>query len=63
MSKVANSSPVTIEPERTDSLKKYKTTSTAELSGMDTEKILSTHIPDLVQVYGGFRGRTLSSAK
>lgn len=63
VSKVANSSPVMIEPEKTDSLKKYKTTSTAELGDMDTEKILSTHIPDLVQVYGGFRGRTLSSAK
>lgn len=29
--------------------------------GLDVERILSTKIPDLAQVYGGFRGRTLSS--
>ena len=40
-------------------------TSTVEnsLGGMDMEKILSLNIPDLVPVYGGLRGRTLSSAK
>lgn len=62
VSKVANSSLVMTEPERADSLKKYETTNTV-LSDMNTEKILSTHIPDLAPVYGGFRGRTLSSAK
>ena len=29
--------------------------------GLDVERILATGIPDLAQVYGGFRGRTLSS--
>ena len=31
--------------------------------GMDIEKILSLNIPDLAPVYGGLRGRTLSSAR
>ena len=31
--------------------------------GMDMEKILSLNIPDLAPVYGGLRGRTLSSAR
>lgn len=31
--------------------------------GLNVEKILSTGIPDLAQVYGGFRGRTLSSTR
>ncbi len=31
--------------------------------GMDVERILATGIPDLAQVYGGFRGRTLSSSR
>ena len=31
--------------------------------GLDVDKILSTNIPDLAPVYGGFRGRTLSSSK
>ena len=30
---------------------------------MDIEKILTTGIPDLAPVYGGLRGRTLSSPK
>lgn len=30
---------------------------------MDTQRILATGIPDLAQVYSGFRGRTLSSSK
>ena len=30
---------------------------------MDAGMILSTNIPDLAQVYGGFRGRTLSSSR
>lgn len=30
---------------------------------LDIERILSTKIPDLAQAYGGFRGRTLSSAR
>ena len=30
---------------------------------MDIESILSTHIPDIAPVYGGVRGRTISSYK
>ncbi len=30
---------------------------------LDVDRILSTEIPDLRQVYGGFRGRTLSSTR
>ena len=30
---------------------------------LDVDRILSTNIPDLRQVYGGFRGRTLSSTR
>lgn len=30
-------------------------------ANLDVEKIMSTKIPDLAPVYGGFRGRTLSS--
>lgn len=34
---------------------------TTPIEGLDMDLILSTKIPDLAQVYGGFRGRTLSS--
>lgn len=41
----------------------YSATETNSLEGMDIEKILSLNIPDLAPVYGGLRGRTLSSAR
>lgn len=42
---------------------KYAKKPTVLATALDVEKILSTGIPDLAPVYGGFRGRTLSSTK
>ena len=44
-------------------LEKYAKKATAQATELDVEKVLSTGIPDLAPVYGGFRGRTLSSTK
>lgn len=44
-------------------LEEYAKKPTVLAKGLDVEKILSTGIPDLASVYGGFRGRTLSSTK
>lgn len=50
-------------PSKAVSLERYADTKTPNHVDLDTEKILATHIPDLAPVYGGFRGRTLSSAR
>ena len=44
-------------------LDKYAVKAIVRSEGLDVERILSTKIPDLAQVYGGFRGRTLSSTR
>ena len=44
-------------------LSKYRVSVSPRDAGLDVDKILSTKIPDLAPVYGGFRGRTLSSSK
>ena len=44
-------------------LEKFAVRSAVKPEGLDVERILSTKIPDLAQVYGGFRGRTLSSTR
>lgn len=44
-------------------LEEYAKKPTVLAKGLNVEKILSTGIPDLASVYGGFRGRTLSSTK
>ena len=44
-------------------LDKYAANVTTRPGGLDVERILATKIPDLTQVYGGFRGRTLSSTR
>ena len=44
-------------------LDKYVLKVDAKQEGLDAERILATKIPDLAQVYGGFRGRTLSSPR
>lgn len=44
-------------------LEKYAKKPTVQAMELDVEKVLSTGIPDLALVYGGFRGRTLSSTK
>ena len=44
-------------------LEKYAKRPIVQATELDVEKILSTGIPDLAPVYGGFRGRTLSSTK
>lgn len=44
-------------------LDKYAANSDFKSDELDVERILSTKIPDLAQVYGGFRGRTLSSTR
>ncbi len=42
-------------------LDKYAVKASVRPDGLDVERIMSTEIPDLAQVYGGFRGRTMSS--
>ncbi|MBE6253921.1 MAG: hypothetical protein E7105_00150 [Prevotella sp.] len=44
-------------------LDKYAVKADSGLEELDVERIMSTGIPDLAQVYGGFRGRTLSSTR
>lgn len=44
-------------------LDKYAVNVTTEFCNLDVERIMATKIPDLAQVYGGFRGRTLSSPR
>lgn len=44
-------------------IEEYNPTGMNNQGGMDMEKILSLNIPDLAPVYGGLRGRTLSSAR
>lgn len=44
-------------------LDKYEVNVTTEFCNLDVERIMATKIPDLAQVYGGFRGRTLSSPR
>ena len=44
-------------------LDKYVVKANVRPAGLDVERIVSTGIPDLAQVYGGFRGRTLSSTR
>ena len=44
-------------------LDKYAANSDIKSDELDVERILSTKIPDLAQVYGGFRVRTLSSTR
>ena len=44
-------------------LEKYSKRPTVQAMELDVEKVLSTGIPDLAPVYGGFRGRTLSSTR
>ena len=44
-------------------LDKYAVMSNTGQDGLDVDRILATKIPDLAQVYGGFRGRTLSSTR
>ncbi len=44
-------------------LDRYAVPTNTRTEGLDVERILATGIPDLAQVYGGFRGRTLSSTR
>ena len=44
-------------------LDKYAIKTAGNSEELDVEMIMSTRIPDLAQVYGGFRGRTLSSTR
>lgn len=44
-------------------LDEYAVKTDVKPNGLDVERILATNIPDLAQVYGGFRGRTLSSTR
>lgn len=44
-------------------LEKYAIKTAGNSEELDVEMIMSTRIPDLAQVYGGFRGRTLSSTR
>ena len=55
--------PVQEKSADTMALEKYAKKPTVLATALDVEKILSTGIPDLAPVYGGFRGRTLSSTK
>lgn len=44
-------------------LEKYAVNVSVTPAELDVERILATNIPDLAPVYGGFRGRTLSSTR
>ena len=44
-------------------LEKYAVKANVRPDGLDVERLMSTGIPDLAPVYGGFRGRTLSSTR
>lgn len=44
-------------------LEEYAVKTDVKPDGLDVERILATNIPDLAQVYRGFRGRTLSSTR
>ena len=44
-------------------LEKYAVKVNVSPEALDVERIMATNIPDLAQVYGGFRGRTLSSTR
>lgn len=44
-------------------LEKYAVNPNVSHDGLDVEWIMATGIPDLTPVYGGFRGRTLSSTR
>lgn len=44
-------------------LDKYAVRVAIRPEGLDVNSILATNLPDLAQVYGGFRGRTLSSTR
>ena len=63
VSKVANRSATTSAPEKDVSSHKYAAVHTAGFSDKELEAIDALHIPDLAHVYGGLRGRTLSSAR
>lgn len=63
VSKVANSSATTSAPEKDVTSNKYTAVHTAGFSDKELEVIDALHIPDLAHVYGGLRGRTLSSAR
>lgn len=51
--------PVSME----DTLKKYVVQVPTATAGLDMDRVLSTNIPELATVYGGLRGRTLSSVR
>lgn len=63
VSQDANGVPVQEKSAEAMALEKYAKKPTVLATALDVEKILSTGIPDLAPVYGGFRGRTLSSTK
>ena len=63
VSKAANGVPIPVVPTTVRESKTYNVETKGMPSDIDVGKVLSTEIPDLAPVYGGFRGRTLSSAK
>ena len=63
VSQDAHGVPVQEKSDEAMALEKYAKKPTVLATALDVEKILSTGIPDLAPVYGGFRGRTLSSTK
>ena len=63
VSQDAHGVPVQEKSAEAMALEKYAKKPTVLATALDVEKILSTGIPDLAPVYGGFRGRTLSSTK
>ncbi len=63
VSQDANGVPVQEKSADATALERYAKKPTVLATALDVEKILLTGIPDLAPVYGGFRGRTLSSTK
>lgn len=63
VSKDTHASTVQSESIEALALKPYSIKKHERSHNLDIDLILSTNIPDLAQVYGGFRGRTLSSQR
>lgn len=63
VSKVIGKEKIQPETPKGPDFSQYPITVSPQAFGLDADKILSTDIPDLAPVYGGFRGRTLSSSK
>ena len=61
VSKLAARGEAMARPSEEKALREYAVGLATPVEGLDVDRIMSTNIVDLAPVYGGFRGRTLSS--